>query len=70
MKNMVVVGDSHVEIFQKAINGRLIWVVEGRQYRQESVAILAALTLAKRQHQTAERLKQTATAGKRRFSLL
>ena len=70
MKNMVVVGNSQVEIFQKADNGRLIWVVEGRQYRQESVAILAALTLAKRQHQTAERLRETATSGQRRFSLL
>ncbi len=70
MKNMVVVGDSHVEILQKAVSGRLIWVVEGRQYKLESVAILAALTLAKRQHQTAQRLKETATSGVRRFSLL
>ncbi len=70
MKNMVVVGDSHVEILQKAVSGRLIWVVEGRQYKLESVAILAALTLAKRQHQTQQRLHDTATSGKRRFSLL
>lgn len=70
MKNMVVVGDSHVEIIQKAVSGRLVWIVEGRQYKLESVAILAALTLAKRQHQTAERLRETATSGKRRFSLL
>ena len=70
MKNLVVVGESQVEIFQKADNGRLIWIVDGRQYKLESVAILAALTLAKRQHQTAERLRETATAGKRRFSLL
>ncbi len=70
MKNLVVVGDSHVEIFQKAVSGRLIWVVEGRQYKLESVAILAALTLAKRQHQTQQRLHDTATSGKRRFSLL
>ena len=69
MKNLVVVGDSHVEILQKAMNGRLIWVVEGRQYKQESVALLAALTVAKRQYQTQERIKQTATSGVRRFSL-
>ena len=70
MKNLVVVGDSHVEIFQKAMNGRLVWVVEGRQYKLESVAILAALTVAKRHHQTAERIKSTATSGVRRFSLV
>lgn len=70
MKNLVVVGDSHVEILQKAMNGRLVWVVEGRQYKLESVAILAALTVAKRHHQTQQRLHDTATAGMRRFSLL
>ena len=70
MKNLVVVGDSHVEIFQKAVSGRLVWIVEGRQYKLESVAILAALTLAKRQHATQQRLHDTATSGKRRFSLL
>lgn len=70
MKNLVIVGQSQVEITQKAMNGRLIWIVEGRQYRLESVAILAALTVAKRHHQTAERLKSTATAGMRRFSLV
>ena len=70
MKNLVVVGDSHVEILQKAMNGRLVWIVEGRQYKLESVAILAALTVAKRHHQTAERIKSTATSGMRRFSLL
>ena len=70
MKNLVVVGNSHVEIIQKAMNGQLVWVVEGRQYKLESVAILAALTVAKRHHQTAERIKSTATAGARRFSLV
>ena len=69
MSNLVVVGDSHVEIIQKAMNGRLVWIVEGRQYKLESVAILAALTVAKRHHQTAERLRETATSGVRRFSL-
>ena len=52
------------------MNGRLVWIVEGRQYRLESVALLAALTVAKRHHQTAERIKSTATSGVRRFSLL
>lgn len=70
MKNLVVVGGCQVEIFQKAVNGRLVWIVEGRQYKLESVAILAALTLAKRQHQTQQRLHDTATSGQRRFSLL
>ena len=70
MKNLVVVGDSQVEILCKPMNGRMIWVVEGKQYRVESVAILAALTLAKRHHQQQIRLKETATAGVRRFSLL
>ena len=69
MKNLVIVGQSQVEITQKAMNGRLIWIVEGRQYKLESVAILAALTVAKRHHQTAERLRETATSGMRRFSL-
>mgnify|MGYP006055250991 FL=1 len=71
MKNLVVVGDSQVEIHQKMRDNFMpIWIVDGRQYKVESVAILAALTLAKRQHQTAERLRETATSGKRRFSLL
>jgi hypothetical protein len=70
MKNVVVVGQSQIEIDCKPMNGRLIWVVEGKQYRQESVAILAAYTLAKRHHMQAQRLKETATAGLRRFSLL
>lgn len=70
MKNLVVVGGCQVEIFQKAVSGRLVWIVEGRQYKLESVAILAALTLAKRQHATQQRLKETATSGQRRFSLL
>ena len=69
MKNLVVVGDSHVEVRPKPKNGRMVWVVEGRQYKLESVALLAALTVAKRHHQTAERIKSTATSGVRRFSL-
>lgn len=69
MKNLVIVGQSQVEITQKAMNGRLVWIVEGRQYKLESVALLAALTVAKRHHQTAERIKSTATSGVRRFSL-
>ena len=71
MKNLVVVGNSQVEITQKTDrNGLNIYIVEGRQYRLESVALLAALTVAKRQYQTQERIKQTATAGVRRFSLV
>lgn len=70
MSNLVVVGDSQVEVKPKPKNGRMVWVVEGREYKLESVAILAALTVAKRHHQTAERIKSTATAGMHRFSLL
>ena len=71
MKNLVIVGQSQVEITQKTDrNGLNTYIVEGRQYRLESVALLAALTVAKRHHQTAERIKSTATAGARRFSLV
>ena len=71
MKNLVIVGQSQVEITQKTDrNGLNTYVVEGRQYRLESVALLAALTVAKRHHQTAERLKSTATSGVHRFSLV
>ena len=66
----VVVGNCQVEITTKTDrNGLSVHVVDGRQYKQESVALLAALTVAKRHHQTAERLKSTATSGVRRFSL-
>ena len=66
----VTVGTCQVEITTKTDrNGMSVHVVEGRQYKLESVAILAALTVAKRHHQTAERLKSTATSGVRRFSL-
>lgn len=70
MSNLVVVGGCQVEIKPKPKNGRMVWVVEGREYKVESVAILAALTVAKRHHQTAERIKSTATSGVRRFSLV
>lgn len=66
----VTVGTCQVEITTKTDrNGMSVHVVDGRQYKQESVALLAALTVAKRQYQTQERIKQTATAGMRRFSL-
>ena len=66
----VVVGNCQVEITTKTDrNGMSVHVVDGRQYKQESVALLAALTVAKRHHQTQERIKQTATSGVRRFSL-
>ena len=67
----VTVGTCQVEITTKTDrNGMSVHVVDGRQYKQESVALLAALTVAKRQYQTQERIKQTATSGVRRFSLL
>ena len=66
----VTVGTCQVEITTKTDrNGMSVHVVDGRQYKQESVALLAALTVAKRQYQTQERIKQTATSGVRRFSL-
>lgn len=66
----VTVGTCQVEITTKTDrNGMSVHVVDGRQYKQESVALLAALTVAKRQYQTQERIKQTATSGMRRFSL-
>lgn len=66
----VTVGTCQVEITTKTDrNGISVHVVDGRQYKQESVALLAALTVAKRQYQTQERIKQTATSGVRRFSL-
>lgn len=66
----VTVGTCQVEITTKTDrNGMSVHIVDGRQYKQESVALLAALTVAKRQYQTQERIKQTATSGVRRFSL-
>ena len=66
----VTVGTCQVEITTKTDrSGMSVHVVDGRQYKQESVALLAALTVAKRQYQTQERIKQTATSGVRRFSL-
>ena len=66
----VTVGTCQVEITTKTDrNGMSVHVVDGRQYKQESVALLAALTVAKRQYQTQERIKQTATSGVHRFSL-